>query len=301
MLGAAAILKEHCGEYFDLERESPYMLLIADVRKPDVVPSITHVDNTARVQTVTKEENDLFYDLIKAFQEITGVPCVLNTSFNDNGESIVETPIDAILCFFKTGMDYLVLGNHLLDIKRIPSKDDVQRVMENDRAAAIAARREEFLRRFFTRYDERERDHFISESNKMAEWHAKYRSKYELEKRVGEWVAAGTRILIVGERDHTEFLRRHINGFWNLLVVGFCDYGHGFEQDHPPGFPYPVVSSEEAAEKGYDAVLISSFEHNFSILPWLERWNAKPVFPIYDNASRSLMETIEGFPPFRPL
>jgi carbamoyltransferase len=114
---APSVLLEHAFEYFLLHCESPYMLLIADVKeeKRGVVPSITHVDGTARVQTVTKEENGSFYDLIKAFYAITGVPVILNTSFNIAGEPIVETPNDALKCFMSTEMDYLVIGDYIIE------------------------------------------------------------------------------------------------------------------------------------------------------------------------------------------
>ena len=97
------------------------MLMSVPVRpeKRAVVPSITHVDGSARLQTVTPESNPLFYRLIKAFGEITGVPMVLNTSFNVRGEPIVCTPQDACACFNKTKMDYLVLGRYL--VRKAPS------------------------------------------------------------------------------------------------------------------------------------------------------------------------------------
>ena len=95
---APAILEEDCNEYFDLNNPSPYMLLIAKVKKKSI-PSVTHIDNTARVQTVNKKTNEKFYNLIKEFKEITKVPCVLNTSFNDAGDPIVETPEDALYTF----------------------------------------------------------------------------------------------------------------------------------------------------------------------------------------------------------
>ncbi|MDP3939364.1 MAG: carbamoyltransferase [Deltaproteobacteria bacterium] len=125
---APAILKERCKEYFELDSESPFMLLVAQVR-PDhrVIPSVTHVDGSARVQTVDRESNPLFYDLIQAFDAITGVPVLINTSFNVRGEPIVCTPADAYRCFVETGMDVLVLGNFFLDkskdLPRIASID----------------------------------------------------------------------------------------------------------------------------------------------------------------------------------
>lgn len=111
---APSILAEFNSEYFELDCPSPFMLLIAKVKKPDVIPAITHVDQTARVQTVTKEDNGIYYDLIHAYYKQTGVPVILNTSFNVAGEPIVETPEDAIRCFLSTKIDYLVLEDVLL-------------------------------------------------------------------------------------------------------------------------------------------------------------------------------------------
>jgi carbamoyltransferase len=101
------------GEYFDLDVESPYMLLVAKVRpgKRPEVPAITHVDGTARVQSVRKEQNPRFYELIARFRDLTGVPLVLNTSFNVRGEPIVCDHHDALECFFNTEMDALALGD----------------------------------------------------------------------------------------------------------------------------------------------------------------------------------------------
>ena len=91
-----------------------------------VIPSVTHVDDSARLQTVTREESPLYYDLIAEFEKITGVPIVINTSFNVRGEPIVCTPHDAYLCFMRTNMDHLVLGHHLLDKKdQPPLREDV--------------------------------------------------------------------------------------------------------------------------------------------------------------------------------
>ena len=113
---APSVLLDRVSEFFDLETPSPYMLLVAPVRpdKRDVIPAVNHVDNTARVQTVSRMENGLFYDLIEAFGKLTGVPVLLNTSFNVAGEPIVETPEDAIKCFLGTEIDVLILDRVLL-------------------------------------------------------------------------------------------------------------------------------------------------------------------------------------------
>ncbi len=113
---ATSILKERCTDYFDLAYESPFMLLTGNLRadKKGSLPSVTHADNTSRIQTVTKEDNGIYYDLISAFYKETGTPLLLNTSFNLGGEPIVETPWDALHTFLRTDMDYLVLGDYLV-------------------------------------------------------------------------------------------------------------------------------------------------------------------------------------------
>jgi carbamoyltransferase len=124
---APSVLADKAAEWFDIDCESPYMLLVAQVREGKrVIPSVTHVDNSARLQTVTREQNALYYDLIAEFEKVTGVPIVINTSFNVRGEPIVCTPHDAYLCFMRTNMDQLVLGSFLLDKKEQPPlREDV--------------------------------------------------------------------------------------------------------------------------------------------------------------------------------
>ena len=113
---APAVLFEFKDEYFQLLSDSPYMLLAAPVKeeKRHLIPAVIHVDGRARVQTVKKEDAPDFYGLIDEFREISGIPMVLNTSFNDKGEPIVCSPWDAYLCFMNTQIDYLVLGDFLI-------------------------------------------------------------------------------------------------------------------------------------------------------------------------------------------
>lgn len=132
---APACLEERVNEYFEMDRPSPYMLMVAPVKeercigldgveklpiqeqinqKRSDLPAITHVDYSARVQTVTETSNPGFYAIIKAFEELTGYGIVINTSFNVRGEPIVCTPEDAYRCFMRTEMDVLVIGNYIL-------------------------------------------------------------------------------------------------------------------------------------------------------------------------------------------
>lgn len=114
---APSILFEKSKEFFDIDQESPYMLLVGNVKKPDLIPAVTHVDLSARVQTVKKEDNKNYYDLINEFYKLTDIPVLLNTSFNINGEPIVETPEDAIKSFLSTNIDELAIGKFLVKKK----------------------------------------------------------------------------------------------------------------------------------------------------------------------------------------
>jgi carbamoyltransferase len=110
---APSILEENVGEYFEQTHPAPTMLMVYQIRpeKREQIPAVTHVDGSGRLQTVSRKLNQRYYQLISDFAELTGVPIVLNTSFNEN-EPIVCTPQEAIDCFLKTRMDALYLGNY---------------------------------------------------------------------------------------------------------------------------------------------------------------------------------------------
>lgn len=110
---APSVLEEHTADYFEQSHPAPTMLMVYQVREErrGEIPAVTHVDGSGRLQTVSREVNARYYELISAFKTLTGVPVVLNTSFNEN-EPIVCTPRHAIDCFLKTRMDVLYVGNH---------------------------------------------------------------------------------------------------------------------------------------------------------------------------------------------
>jgi carbamoyltransferase len=117
---APTVIMERMKDYFEFDQPSPYMLFVAQVR-PDrrTIPAVTHVDGSARLQTIVRDDHALFYDLIVEFEKLTGCPLLINTSFNVRGEPIVCTPFDAIKCFLRTDMDYLILGSFILDKRKI--------------------------------------------------------------------------------------------------------------------------------------------------------------------------------------
>jgi carbamoyltransferase len=145
---APSVLRERVGGWFELDADSPYMLLVAPVKQErqlamtagqrnlwgidqlnvarSDIPAVTHIDYSARVQTVTREDNPEYYDLIQAFEQQTGCPVLVNTSFNVRGEPIVASPEDAYRCFMRTHLDYLVLGPYLLDKNRQQAWEDTE-------------------------------------------------------------------------------------------------------------------------------------------------------------------------------
>jgi carbamoyltransferase len=112
---APSVTAESASDYFELDQPSPFMLITCQVRqdKRALIPAVTHSDGSARVQTVTREANPRYWALLKAFERVTGVPVLLNTSFNEN-EPIVNTPEEAVSCFLRNDMDLLVLGPYLV-------------------------------------------------------------------------------------------------------------------------------------------------------------------------------------------
>ena len=118
---APSVLLERSGDYFDLRVPSPFMLLTAQTKNDDL-PAVTHVDGSARLQTIAHAENPLYYELIEEFAALTGCPVLINTSFNVRSEPIVCTPLDAVHCFLATDIDYLAIGNCLIDKKDVPKE-----------------------------------------------------------------------------------------------------------------------------------------------------------------------------------
>jgi carbamoyltransferase len=143
---APSVLADKVSEWFELDRESPYMLLVADIKSEkqremtdkdlklwgidrlnivrSSIPAVTHIDYSARIQTVNEIDNQIYYRLIKKFYEKTGCPVIVNTSFNVRGEPIVESPRDAYKCFMRTEMDTLVMGNFILIKENQPDFHD---------------------------------------------------------------------------------------------------------------------------------------------------------------------------------
>ena len=165
---APAVLREHVADWFEMDGDSPYMLLVANVARArrlpgrpgaqalwgieqlnvprSTIPAVTHVDCSARIQTVRRDTNPVYHDIIEAFHRRTGCPVVVNTSFNVRGEPIVCTPEDAYRCFMRTNMDALVLENFILFKEEQPALKE--RAGDDPWAVAPAAPARGGARRF---------------------------------------------------------------------------------------------------------------------------------------------------------
>jgi carbamoyltransferase len=291
---APSVLAEHARDWLDLTADSPFMLMVVEVHedKRARVPAVTHVDHTTRPQTVRPEVNPNYHRLISEFYRLTGVPMVLNTSLNINREPIVETPIDALICAFGTAIDFLYLEGLLVACPQYANPELVAR-LTGDRAKALDAEWQLVTARHLTRYDPVERDAWLKEENKIAEWHREYRAKYELEQRLAAWKAGLARVVIVGTRGHTRCLYEYVEAFAGLEVAAFIPL------DDQPGEPgdlrvYREATLDTVDWSAVDAVLISTHEYQLLALERLEGRvrEGADVLALYDDAGDSLLHVL---------
>ncbi len=300
---APSMLAEHAAEWLELEGPSPFMLLLPRVResKRALIPAVTHIDHTTRPQTVTLTEQGDYYRMIKAFYERTGVPLVLNTSFNINKEPIVETPLDALICALGTAIDYLYLQGRLVDCAPYRKPELIETMMATRKARAD----EEWkiiTQKYLVSYDTAERDRYLEEENKISAWYRDYRAKYELEKAMLGWTQAGSRVLIAGTRQHTRALYMYIPDFPQLKIAGFVPFDH-LRGEQEPFSVYESVNLGDVDWTKVDAVLVSSHEYQEAVSRAVRTANATvPIVQIYDDACDSLAMILPGrWPVMNPL
>lgn len=294
---APSVQEEYAREWFDLLAPSPFMLQVCTVAadKRDKIPAITHVDATARIQEVSRKHSPNYWALIEAFRQLTGVPLLLNTSFNVNREPIVETALDAMICAFRTKIDLLVFNGHLLvkcDDYREPS---LTQRMTADRAEADAAAYRRHCDDFLTGYDEAERDAYLERENDAARWYAARAALYEADKFVLENREA--RILVCGTPGHTQVLYEYLSGFAQLKVTACVDLDLGPAE---PGTWPSAWSLQDIAAVDWndvDLVLISTHEYQDEAVVAVARANpalcgGMPCSVLYEKAMDSLYFTL---------
>jgi carbamoyltransferase len=297
---APVVLREHVSDYFDIDMDSPFMLIVADVKedKRKQIPAVTHIDGTARIQTVTKKDHGHFYDLLKAFYDMTEIPVLLNTSFNVNREPIVETPLDALICALSTSIDYLVIEGQAIECRSYRKPELVQK-MEADRKAAMESHCHNLTKKYLHNYNVHEMKTYLEEENRIAEWYKDYRAKYELEKAMLRWRKEKKNILIVGTRAHTKCLFLYIPEFPSINVVGFVpdDEEMGERGDFKDfNGVYRELNLAQVSWDDVDEVLISSHEYQRKLTDKILATApvGKKINCIYDTACDSLLFTLPG-------
>tara|TARA_B100000035_G_scaffold312043_1_gene322715 strand:+ start:2580 stop:4820 length:2241 start_codon:yes stop_codon:yes gene_type:complete len=263
---APAVLEQDYKKFFRLKNPSPYMLLVAKVLNPKLIPSVTHVDGTARVQTVNKYQNKIFYNLIKKFKQITGVGCILNTSFNDAGEPIVETPEDAIIGMLNSNIDYLVLGNRTINSKII--NRSIKYKIVNDRSKKIILNEKKALRMLTKKSNKIDKKKYFRQQEKIAYWSTIDKPYEDLLKQIMRWKKENKKVILFGTYDQTSFLIKKIKQFKHLNIVGFFPYKN-FNDDinnkKKKKLPFKVLKKINKNFFKNTEALISSYEFSYDI------------------------------------
>ena len=282
---APAILEEKSKKYFDLDY-SPFMLQVSRSKKRKKIPSAIHVDGTARVQTVNEKQNKNFYNLIKSFYKITKVPVILNTSFNDAGEPLVETPLDALICFLKTNIDYLVIDNIIIDKKNLKDISHKIKKLELNRNKEIENNEKKIIKKLTKKFSFKE---FNAKKNKE-NLNAKKIVLDEPISRLKNYLNITRKnkkpLIIIGTEDHTNILSKIFK--LNKKNTSFIDIN---KNDHLPYkrniHKIKRIKNLTVANQNNANILISSFEYINEII---EQYKLKNFFTPYDNSSRSIMD-----------
>ncbi len=283
---APCILEEENKKFFDLKTASPYMLLVAKSKKPKLIPSAIHVDGTARVQTVNKKQNLKFYNLIKTFQQLTGVPCVLNTSFNDAGEPLVETPLDALLCFLKTKIDFLIIEDCL--VSRPANTKILIKRLDSLRKSLVIKREKELLSKLMNKLSSRE----YANKKRKAEKLAVDRSIYEANRKFNKLLTKfkNKKILLAGTSDHTKALCKLNKKILEKSSLDYFEYP--FNDFLKKSLQIKEIRKVKKISSLYDIVIISSFEYVDKIKEKLKKkFKNTDIYSLYDNCSRSVIDT----------
>ena len=282
---APAILEEKANEYFDLNY-SPFMLQVSKSKKKNKIPSAIHIDNTARVQTVNKNQNENFYNLIKEFYKLTNVPVILNTSFNDAGEPLVETPLDALICFLKTNIDYLIIDKIIISKKNLKNINITAKNLENLRKKNIENSEKKILKKLTKKFS-------IDQFRKRKKKEDKNAKNFTLNQPVSRikkfyQLTKKTRkpLLIIGTEDHTNILSKIVKinkdntYFYDINKNDYLTYKKNIHK-------IKEIKRITGLKNFNPKILISSFEYIDEII---KKFNLKNYFTPYDNSSRSILD-----------
>ena len=289
---APAVLEEDYKKFFKLNRPSPYMLLVAKVKKPELIPSVTHVDGTARVQTVNINQNKIFYKLIKEFKKITGIGCILNTSFNDAGEPIVETPLDAIIGILNMDMDYLVLGSRVIDAKKLDKK--IKQKLISDRKELILSQRKTSLSLFTKNYDKLKFKKYVKTMNINAYWNTIKKPIFDLNCEINKWIKDKKKIVLYGTYDQTKFLLKKFKKLKDTNIKGFKPYKIiNDDINDKKKYKFSIKELKTIPKRNDTIILISSYEFCYDIEREItQKFKHLQYFKYYNGYSRDIKNNI---------
>ena len=286
---APAILEEDTKKYFHLNEESPYMLRVAKVKKPKIIPAVTHVDGTARVQTVNVKQNSKFYKLISEFKKITGVGCLLNTSFNDAGEPIVETPLDTLITCSGTKIDLLVIGDYLVDPSKINQK--TRRKLIVYREKLIKQNYEKSIKAITTNYSNKEFTVYKNREEPIAYWNAIIKPYYEMEKELKK-TNQNKPLILIGTSDHIKILLDLFPKLKSKNIVGAYLYKNNEDINNKKNNNINLRLLKSIKKyKNQARYIIASYEYAYDIERYLKNeQKINNYYKIYSSYSRSLSE-----------
>ena len=287
---APSILEEHSLDYFNVKK-SPFMLRVTNCKKKKKIPSALHVDNTARVQTVNKKDNPNFYKIIKEFFNITGVPVLLNTSFNNAGEPLVETPLDAIISALKTNVDYLVLNKYLIPISVIDAnkKKKILKKLEKNRLKEIRKNEIIALKKLTKNYSQNELKRKIKENNKIAINNCLNKPFAKIDQYLDSFNKTED-LIIVGSNDHTNTLIKLFGS--KLKKIKNVKYYEIKDNDiYEYKKEIKTFKSIKSIKLNNNNIFISSYEYSNELINILSKKSLKnKIFTPYDNGSRSIID-----------
>ncbi len=281
---APAIMEEMSKKYFDISY-SPFMLQVAKSKLSKKIPSAIHVDNTARVQTVNKEQNFKFYNLIKEFYRQTGVPVILNTSFNDAGEPLVETPVDAILCFLKTKLDYLVIDDLIIEKKKQKFLKKKIILIEKLRQKTIKENEKNSLKIITKNFSQRKLKKRVKIENIKAQKYVLNRPLKKISQFLRETKYVKKPLLILGTPDHTQVLLKIFGK--QIKNAYFYDIGKNDLYEKKIKLSKIKKLKNLNIKNFYKKIFLSTFEYDTETI---NKFKLKDYFSPYDNSSRSIQD-----------
>ena len=288
---APAVLQKYSTKFFNL-KDSPFMLRVTKCKKKKLIPSALHVDNTARVQTVNKKQNSNFYSIINEFYKITGVPILLNTSFNDAGEPLVETPLDAIISALKTNVDYLILENYIVSIKslKIDVKIKFLKKLEKIRKENINADEKKAIKILTHSYSKKELKKKTSLNNKLAIDNCLYKPYQKIDNYIKNF-DKNESLTIIGTNDHTNILIKLFEKkLKKIKDIKYLELKKNDIYKNKKNIKeFNKITNINNNSKNY--FFISSFQYLEDLKKYLNKKNISgEIFSPYDNGSRSIID-----------